>query len=151
LIDLLVEDNIYFKFMALPSLIKRPAGSWDNRNVYSSSRKIGESIIGLPIRVLSPNERQISQSRVGGLVLVDGRPYGMTVAHVFEDPDKLGPISPMNETSDSDTDEEEDDMWGWSVSSLSTNSDRSPPKSVIGKHILRYSIFNGTFLTFKSC
>lgn len=150
LIDLLIEDNIYFKFMALPSLIKRPAGSWDNRNVYSSSRKIGKSIIGLPIRVLSPNEKQISQSRVGGLVLVDGKPYGMTVAHVFEDPDKLGPSSPMNETSDSDTDEEEDDTWGWSASSSSTNSDRNPPKSVICKQFFATQSLTESFSPSKA-
>lgn len=38
LVDLLMEDKIFFKVTALPNLISRPAGTWDNRGglIFSS-------------------------------------------------------------------------------------------------------------------
>jgi hypothetical protein len=144
MIDLLVEDKISFKVMTLPCFINRPAGSWDDRKVYSPVRMIGGSIVGLPIAVSSSDGMQTSQARVGGLVLVDGEPHGMTVAHVFEE--GFGDDS-LSEISDSDSNEEEDDEWGWNISNLSTKSGRSQSSNVTGKLLQRCSFFINISIT----
>jgi hypothetical protein len=139
LIDLLVEENIFFKVMALACFIGRPAKSWVNRSVFSSEKEIGPSIFGLSIRVPSSDGTEVSKARLGGLVFLDERPYGMTVAHVFEGQHGQEPPSAI-EFSDSDTDEEEDGDWGWSASSSSDNGSEEQLQRATRKNLMSHPV-----------